>query len=83
MNDTVTFAIFDKFLHELGFTQGTIPGSHVYYEHHESGTVIMARLHRPEDPVPWHTLASARQTLVERGVVAIEDFEKMSRAVVA
>ena len=83
MNAVATFEVFDRFLHGLDFTQGTVPGSHVYYEHPQSGTVIMARLHRPEELVPWHTFVSARQTLVERGVVTLEAFEKMVPAAVA
>ncbi len=83
MNDTVAFETFDRFLRGLGFTQGTIPGSHVYYEHEKSGTVVMARLHRPEDPVPWHTLVSTRQTLLERGLATLEEFEKMTPSAVA
>ena len=83
MNEIVTFDVFDKFLRELGFNQGTVPGSHVYYEQPESGTVIMARLHRPKDLVPWHTFVSARQTLVGRGVVTPEVFDKMGQPAVA
>ena len=82
MNDTIPFEVFDKFLHRLGFSQRTVPGSHVVYEHPDSGTVIMARLHRPADPVPWHTFASARQTLVARAVATSEEFEKMAQTVV-
>jgi predicted RNA binding protein YcfA (HicA-like mRNA interferase family) len=78
MNDTVTFALFDKFLHQLGFTECSVPGSHVYYEHPESGTVVMARLHNPKDLVPWHTFASTRKILIDRGVVTPEEFEKMT-----
>jgi predicted RNA binding protein YcfA (HicA-like mRNA interferase family) len=79
----VSFATFEKFLHNLGFTQGTVPGSHVWYEHEPSGTVIMARLHKPEDRVPWHTFVSAQQLLVERGLVSAEEFEKMERGAAA
>ena len=77
MNDTVTFATFEKFLHDLGFLKETVPGSHVYYEHPESGSVVVARLHQSKDPVPWHTLASTRQTLLERGVVTEDEFETL------
>jgi predicted RNA binding protein YcfA (HicA-like mRNA interferase family) len=83
MSDTVPFEAFEKYLDELGFTQGSVPGSHVWYEHAPSGTIIMARLHGPKDPVPWHTLASARKVLVERGLAAPEDFDKLTRAAVA
>ena len=76
---TVPFATFEQFLANLGFTQGTVPGSHVWYEHPASGIVIMARLHKPGDPVPWHTFVSARQNLVERGLVTLDEFEKMER----
>jgi hypothetical protein len=52
----------------------------VYYEHPESGTVIMARLHQPNDLLPWHTFASTRKMLIERGVVTPEEFEKLTGA---
>ncbi|MCI0407373.1 MAG: hypothetical protein L0191_02205 [Acidobacteria bacterium] len=83
MPDTIPFEAFEAFLDNLGFTQGTVPGSHAWYEHPSSGTVLMARLHRPKDPVPWHTLASARKLLTERGLIAPEDFDKLTRAAVA
>jgi predicted RNA binding protein YcfA (HicA-like mRNA interferase family) len=81
MNDTVTFALFDALLRPLGFHQGSVPGSHVYYEHPESGTVVMARLHKPTDWVPWHTFASTRKILLERGVLTAEEFEKLTGVV--
>ncbi len=80
MNDTVTFAVFDKSLRRLGFTERKVPGSHMYYEHPASGTVVLARLHKPKDLVPWHTFASTRKILIERGVVTPEQFEKMTGA---
>ena len=83
MPDSVPFEAFEKFLRDLGFTQGTVPGSHTWYEHPASGTVIMARLHSPGDSVPWHTLVAARKLLTERGLVAPEDFDKLTRAAVA
>jgi predicted RNA binding protein YcfA (HicA-like mRNA interferase family) len=76
--DGASFAVFDSFLRRLGFTEGTVPGSHVYYEHPQSGTVIMARLHKPKDPVPWHTFASTRKILIERDVVTPQEFEQMT-----
>ena len=79
----ISFHVFEQFLHDLGFAQGVVPGSHVWYEHAPSGTVLMARLHDPNDSVPWHTLASARKLLTERGVVLPEVFDKLTRAAVA
>jgi predicted RNA binding protein YcfA (HicA-like mRNA interferase family) len=76
----VTFATFDKFLRDLGFSQTTVPGSHDYYEHPASGTLLMTRLHKPTDSVPEYTLSSTRETLVWRGLVTPEEFEKMARA---
>jgi predicted RNA binding protein YcfA (HicA-like mRNA interferase family) len=78
MNDTVCSAVFDKFLRDLGFTLGRVPGSHVYYEHPEFGPVVMARLHKPKDLMPWHTFASTRKILIERGVATPEELEKMT-----
>ena len=80
MHDTVTFTVFNHMLRQLGFTQGTVPGSHVYYEHPESGTVVMARLHKPSDQVPWHTFASTRKILIERGLVTADELEKIAEA---
>jgi predicted RNA binding protein YcfA (HicA-like mRNA interferase family) len=76
---TVTFATFDQFLRDLGFSQTTVPGSHDSYEHSASGTVLMTRLHKPTDPVPHYTLASTEETLVWRGLVSPEEFHRMAR----
>jgi predicted RNA binding protein YcfA (HicA-like mRNA interferase family) len=80
MNDQITFAAFEQFLHGLGFASGTVPGSHAWYEHPASDTVIMARLHKPSDHVPRYTFLSARQELIEKGLATAEAFDELTRA---
>ncbi len=77
MNHTISFARLRTMLQGLGFTETTVPGSHVTYEHPSSGTELVLREYRPRDPVNRGDLAMVRRFLVERGLVGGNEFETL------
>lgn len=77
MSNSITYATLDRVLTDLGFVVTTVPNSHTLYEHAESGALIMLRLHRPNDPVDPGTLLVVRKTVVDRGVIEPEAFERL------
>ncbi len=79
MSKSLTFATLDRLLADLGFVITTIPNSHTLYEHAESGSVIMLRLHRPSDPVDARTLGIVRKTVVDFGVAEPDVFERLTQ----
>src|SRR5437773_818963 len=60
MNNRITFARFDAVLEELGFKKTVIPTSHVNYRHEASDTLLMIRLHQPDDFVPDYVMTSTQ-----------------------
>jgi len=81
--DRVTFAQFNAILEQLGFQKTVIPGSHVNYNHPETGAFLLIQLHKASDLVPTFVLLGTRGNLEIQGVIAKEDFEKMLQAVAA
>ena len=77
MRNSITFATLDRFLADLGFVVTIIPNSHILYEHAESDTVIMLRLHRPSDAVDPGAWVVVRKTVVDRGVAEEAAFERL------
>ncbi len=83
VSNRVTFAQFDAVLDQLGFKKTVIRGSHVNYDHPETGVFLMAQLHKPSDLVPSYVLFGARVELEYQGVIARDDFLKLLEAVAA
>jgi hypothetical protein len=79
MRKAITFAKLDALLADLGFLVTIIPNSHTLYEHVESGTVLLLRLHRPRDVVDERTLAIVRKTVVDNGLAEPAAFEQLSQ----
>ena len=83
MNKRITFAQFDGVLEELGFKKTIIPTSHVNYRHEASDTLLMIRLHQPDDFVPEYVMASTQLQLDGRGVIGAAEFEDRFRSTAA
>jgi predicted RNA binding protein YcfA (HicA-like mRNA interferase family) len=79
----VTFGQFDAVMHQLGFKKTLVRGSHVNYIHPESGAILLAQLHKPNDLVPTYVLFGARVDLENQGVIDREEFLKMLESVAA
>jgi hypothetical protein len=77
MRKAITFAKLDAVLADLGFVVTIIPNSHTLYEHSESGTVLLLRLHRPREIVDARTLAIVRKTVVDNGLAEPIVFERL------
>jgi predicted RNA binding protein YcfA (HicA-like mRNA interferase family) len=79
----VTFAQFDAVLEQLGFKKTIVRGSHVNYEHANTGAFLLAQIHKPNDLVPTYVLFGARVDLERQGVIDREDFLKMLEGIAA
>jgi predicted RNA binding protein YcfA (HicA-like mRNA interferase family) len=79
MRKSITFAKLDRFLADLGFVVTVVPHSHTLYEHAESGTVLLLRLHRPNDAVSPGTMTIVRKFVVDNGLAEPEAFERLSQ----
>jgi len=83
VSNRITFAQLDAVLDQLGFRKTVVPGSHVNYNHPETGALLLVQLHKPKDLVPGYVLMGTRGDLEIQGVIAREDFERMLQAVAA
>lgn len=79
MNESITFAALDRFLHGLGFTQRSVPESHILYEHPESGAVVVLRPFERDEDVGTTTLGLVRRVLDEFGVMDRRVFDDAIR----
>lgn len=57
------FAALERLLHELGFQERLVSGSHLLLEHPGAGVHIVLRPYRAEEAVEPAALAYVRQTL--------------------
>ncbi len=80
MNDPVTFAALDQFLRSLGFTERSVPESHVLFEHPGSGAVVILRPFKRGADVGPTTLGLIRHVLDEFGVMDRRVFDDAIRA---
>jgi predicted RNA binding protein YcfA (HicA-like mRNA interferase family) len=76
-NDSISFATLQRVLEGLGFVKGTVPGSHLYFEHPPSGTVFLFRLYKPEDKLSSWDRVGVRKLLIERGVVDEDTLDEL------
>lgn len=71
---TVKFAELRRVLLDLGFKEVDDP-KFLVFRHAPSDTVFMFRQYRDQDLVTWYNLASVREMLDQRGLMAAETFE--------
>lgn len=84
MKKKIPFNKFSKMLTGLEFTMHHIPGSHFYFEHPPSKTLLMYREYKPKELVSAGDLVSARKFLVERDILEDEDeFEEVLQKAMA
>lgn len=77
MNSHISFADLRPLLEGLGFTVSRKP-THWLFEHPEPDTFLVYRHYRPGDRVLPHDMAATRKLLDERGLMAADEFDRLS-----
>lgn len=75
MNRQITFNELRQLLTRLDFSEVT-QRTHVRFEHDASGAVVILRPYRSTEIVTPIHLAVVRRTLVEKGLIEAESFER-------
>jgi hypothetical protein len=76
MNKVFPFSRLQHLLEELGFQEKVVPGSHIYFEHSPSGTLLLYHVYDSEEPLTWADFVKTRKFLDERGLLRREQFEE-------
>jgi hypothetical protein len=74
---SLTYAALQKLLHQLGFTETVVPGSHVVGNHPQPNTLLMYRDYRATDSVSWADRTATRRFLDLRGLLEEEAFDRL------
>jgi predicted RNA binding protein YcfA (HicA-like mRNA interferase family) len=77
MIDSASYASLRQLLEELGFTERTITGSHVVFEHSASDLVFFFRLFKPTDLLTPRELYPTRKILDARGLMDADRFDEL------
>jgi hypothetical protein len=83
MNKHITFSQLEHVLLELGFRKKIVPQSCVTYEYPTKNSLLVVRLHEPDELVPDYVMVATRGQLDGQGVVAAADFDAMLHAIAA
>lgn len=75
LTDTLTYKQLDDLLLQLGFTCERVAPRWLRYEHSASDLVIVLAEKEPQAPVRVTDAVSARQHLVEKGLISEAEFE--------
>jgi predicted RNA binding protein YcfA (HicA-like mRNA interferase family) len=73
----ITFASLQSFLESLGFQSKTIPGSHCYFQHPDSGALIVLRLYQPDEEFALADRALVRRVLDDWGIMERDRFDEL------
>jgi hypothetical protein len=73
--DRITYQQLDELLRQLGFSRWHVEPKWRRYEHAPSDTIITLVEKGPHEPVRITDAVSARQHLVEKGLVTEEELE--------
>lgn len=73
----VTYDSLEQLLLHIGFIRGYTAGSHKVYEHTPSDTIILLPPSRPDEVVDAIHLLAVRKTVVERGVLDGDEFDRL------
>jgi predicted RNA binding protein YcfA (HicA-like mRNA interferase family) len=77
MTDVIPFATLRTILGDFGFEETTIPGSHIFFEHTPSQSVLLFRLYQPEEILHPRDLAKARSFLDLKGLLGAKEFDQL------
>ena len=76
-NNAITFAALRQLLIGLGFTEKSVPHSHLVFEHQPSGTVLVLPPYRLREKVWEPNLVAVQKRLVDNGILAEHAFEDL------
>jgi hypothetical protein len=65
----ISFATLQGVLEGLGFVEKEVPGSHSFFEHAPSGSLLLFRLYRPREKVDEVDLIRVRKFLDAKGLL--------------
>jgi hypothetical protein len=75
--DTISFALLEELLSDLGFVKTVVPASHVTFQQNRTEAVLLFRLYRPAEKVESVKLAAVRHLLIENGLIEPERFDNL------
>lgn len=73
----ITFADLDSAMLSLGFLVKSLPDGHTSYVHSSADITVFMPPHQGTDVVPADRLATARRMTVERGLVAMDGWNRL------
>src|SRR5262249_32615527 len=73
----LTFGALRKMLLGLGFHETVLPTSQTVFVHAPSDTLLAYRPYRPREELNWHDSTKTRKFLIEKGIVAEDEYEDL------
>ena len=78
MSKRFNYGRLRQLLLDLGFTDRTVEDSHTMFRHNDTDTILLFTLHKSGDAVRPTERVKVRRMLDERGLLAGEEFDRMT-----